>query len=117
MNSAQEVTDAKQVIGVTGCTAISGCAQPYSRRYQVQKERLAAKYTITNVSSGATGPSPDAYITLNDGGTPQAVIVSNTLTVVNTPVYITPPPSTVTGSDGYTYFLTVSSSSCCSCSQ
>jgi len=117
MNSAQEVTDAKQVIGVTGCSANSGCAQPYSRRYQVQKEWLSAKYTLTSVTSGATGPSPNEFVTLNDGGNPQAVINGQTLAVINTPAYIGPPALTVTGNDGLTYFLTVTSSSCCSCSQ
>jgi hypothetical protein len=110
MNSAQEVTDAKQVIGVTGCTAISGCAQPYSRRYQVQKLRAEAKYTITSVSPSSTG-----YVTLIDGGNPQAVIDGTT--VVNTPVYMVPPTNPVIGSDGLEYTLTVTSSSCCSCSQ
>jgi hypothetical protein len=110
MNSAQEVTDAKRVINRLGtCGDISGCGQPYSRRYQVQKLRGEVTYTIT-----VTGPTPAGYVTLIDGGNPQAVI-DTTSTVVNTPVYIAPPPETVRGSDGQVYTLTVSSPNCCSC--
>ena len=112
MKSAREVTDARRVINRLGtCGDISGCGQPYSRRYQVQKSRGEATYTIT-VEGPA--PGPGEFITLIDGGKPQAVI-DDTLNVVNKPVYFTPPPTTVRGSDGSEYTLTVSSPNCCSC--
>jgi hypothetical protein len=110
MKSAREVTDAKRLLNrLRECGDIIGCGQPYSRRYQVQKSRLAATYTIT-----VEGPTPAGFVTLIDGGKPQAVIDS-TLNVVNKPVYVTPPPEVVRGSDGQDYTLTVSSSDCCSC--
>ena len=110
MKSAREVTGARQVINRLGiCGDISGCGQPYSRRYQVQKSRIAATYTIT-----VEGPAPADFVTLIDGGNPQAVIDTE-LNVVNAPVYITPPPTTVRGSNGSQYTLTVSSPNCCSC--
>jgi len=117
MNSAQEVTDAKQVIDISGCTAISGCAQPYSRRYQVQKLQAEAKYTIT--SADLVSGTPSGFVTLIDGGNPSAVLTANIVgpwTCVNTPVYKTPPtnPVPAVGGGSFNLFLT---SSCCSCSQ
>lgn len=90
MNFASELTDKKQI------SVYSQPYESYDHMLRYRRKQLSWKYNFNSITSA----SGTGYYQLQDGGSPQAIVYrasSGPWAIVNSPVYICAPPSSVTG--------------------
>jgi hypothetical protein len=87
MDFGSDITDNKKIVSVS---------KTYDNHIRRIRRCFTSTYYITSITSSASSGN---YYQLQDGGRPQAIVYVGTtqIQIVNTPVYISAPPDTVTG--------------------